>query len=181
MKCIITYKRVKRLSMRILKNGEIHVSAPLGLPRKDVEEFIENNKEWALRSLKKMEERLETRSTFYDQLPYNTKQQKLDAQNRLEEKILPMITKYEQIMGVKASQITFKKLISRWGCCNVRTKQINFSIYLLLLPDWCIEHIVVHELAHLLVPNHGPKFHAAMDIFFPRWKEARKYMREICR
>lgn len=60
--------------MRILKNGEIHVSAPLGLPRKDVEDFIENNKEWALRSLKKMEERLETRSNFYDQLPYSTKQ-----------------------------------------------------------------------------------------------------------
>lgn len=48
-----------------------------------------------------------------------------------------------------------------------------------LVPDWCIEHVVVHELAHLIEANHGPKFHALMDRYYPRWKEARKATREI--
>ena len=47
-------------------------------------------------------------------------------------------------------------------------------LYLLLLPQRCIEHIVVHELAHLLVPNHGPRFYAVMDKHFPDWKQVRK-------
>jgi predicted metal-dependent hydrolase len=45
----------------------------------------------------------------------------------------------------------------------------------------CIEHVVVHELAHLLVPNHSPRFYAVMDKFFPRWKEAREETKRISR
>ena len=37
----VTYRKTKRLSMRIVKNGDVHVSAPIGLPREKVMEFIE--------------------------------------------------------------------------------------------------------------------------------------------
>ena len=63
---------------------------------------------------------------------------------------------------------------SRWGVCNVKNKSICFSAYLLLLPEWCVEHVVVHELCHLLEPSHNARFRALMDKFFPRWKEARQ-------
>ena len=56
-----------------------------------------------------------------------------------------------------------------------------FSAYLLLLPEWCIEHVVVHELAHLIVPNHSDKFYAVMDTYFPRWREARAETKKISR
>ena len=42
----ITYRRTKRLSMRIVKNGDVHVSAPIGTPRDTVMRFINDNKEW---------------------------------------------------------------------------------------------------------------------------------------
>ena len=61
----------------------------------------------------------------------------------------------------------------------LRISKLAFSVYLLLLPDWCIEHVVVHELAHLLEPNHSKRFYAIMDRFFPRWKEARKETKRI--
>ena len=44
-----------------------------------------------------------------------------------------------------------------------------------------LEHVVVHELCHLLEPSHNARFHALMDKFFPRWKEARKETRQICK
>jgi hypothetical protein len=82
-------------------------------------------------------------------------------------------------MGVKPEKITYKALKSRWGQCNVLSRSISFSLYLLLLPDWCVEHVVVHELCHLLEPSHNARFHALMDQYYPRWREARKATRNI--
>lgn len=78
---------------------------------------------------------------------------------------------------IAPAAISYRCTKTRWGSCNPKTRHINFSTYLLLLPDWCIEHVVVHELCHLLVPDHGPRFYALMDRHFPRWKEARRQTR----
>ena len=97
------------------------------------------------------------------------------------EQALPLVEKHAREMGVKPQSITYKPMISRWGLCNVKTRTICFSAYLLLLPEWCIEHVVVHELCHLLEPSHNVRFHTLMDRYFPRWKEARKETRRICK
>ena len=41
----VTYRRTSRLSMRIVKNGDVHVSAPIGMPRDKVLAFIEEHKD----------------------------------------------------------------------------------------------------------------------------------------
>jgi len=42
-----------------------------------------------------------------------------------------------------------------------------------------VEHVVVHELCHLFEPSHNARFHALMDKYFPRWREARAETRRI--
>ena len=44
--------------MRIVKNGDVHVSAPIGMPKKEVERFIEEHRDWITetRQICKMEE-----------------------------------------------------------------------------------------------------------------------------
>ena len=42
----VTYRRTSRLSMRIVKNGDVHVSAPIGMPKKEVERFIDEHRDW---------------------------------------------------------------------------------------------------------------------------------------
>ena len=84
-------------------------------------------------------------------------------------------------MGVCPNAISYKPTISRWGQCNIKKRTINISIYVLLLPEWCVEHVVVHELCHLLEPSHNSRFYTLMDKYFPRWREARKETRRICR
>ena len=79
------------------------------------------------------------------------------------------------------SIVYYKPTISRWGQCNVRDRSICISAYVLLLPEWCVEHVVVHELCHLLEPSHNARFHTLMDKFFPRWREARRETHRICR
>ena len=89
-----------------------------------------------------------------------------------------MLARHAEEMHVRPSAVTYKPMTSRWGRCSTKDRSICFSIYLLLLPEWCIEHVVVHELCHLLEPSHNARFHALMDRFFPRWREARKETRQ---
>ncbi len=46
----------------------------------------------------------------------------------------------------------------RWGSCSTGTGHIRISSRLAQAPPWVLDHVIVHELAHLVVPNHGPDF-----------------------
>ena len=181
MKVEVTYRRTSRLSMRITVSGDLHVSAPWGYPKKDIEKFVESHREWIESAVKKMAQKEKVRSDFFNQLPLTTKEQRTKAMKRMNDIIPPLVERYATAMCVSPSGISYNANISRWGSCNVKTHRIYFSAYLLLLPEWCVEHIVVHELAHLIVPNHRSNFYAVMDRYFPRWKEARKETRHISR
>ena len=166
------------MSMRIVKGGDVHVSAPFGMPKAEVVRFVREHRDWIVKARKKTDEQQKRRTAFYDQLPLQTKAQADEAVLRLKALVEPMVKNYAEEMGVKPSAIRYKPMISRWGVCNVKDKSICFSAYLLLLPEWCVEHVVVHELCHLLEPNHSVRFYELMDKYFPRWKEARKEIRK---
>ena len=168
-----------RLSMRIVRNGDVHVSAPIGMSRKELEAFINEHQEWIVEARKKTAERQNQRAAFFNQLPLSTKAQKAEATERIGVLVEPMIERYSKVMGVNPSSVRYKPMISRWGICNVKERSIRYSTYLLLLPVWCVEHVVVHELCHLLEPSHNARFHTLMDKYYPRWKEARRETRII--
>ena len=167
--------------MRIVKNGDVHVSAPIGMPREKVMAFIDEHKDWINEARKKTYERQKQRADFFNKLPLGTHVQADEALKRLKALVEPMVERHAKDMGVKPSTVYYKPTISRWGQCNVKDRSICISAYLLLLPEWCVEHVVVHELCHLLEPSHNARFHALMDRYFPRWREARKETHRICR
>ena len=167
--------------MRIVKNGDVHVSAPIGMPKNEVTKFIEEHREWIDKARKNTYERQMMRAQFFNQLPMQTRAQADEVYNRIKALTEPMVKKHSHLMGVKPFMVYYKPMISRWGMCNIKEKTICFSCYLLLLPEWCAEHVVVHELCHLLEPSHNTHFHALMDRYFPRWREARKETHRICR
>jgi predicted metal-dependent hydrolase len=49
-------------------------------------------------------------------------------------------------------------MTTRWGSCTVSTGHIRISTRLAGFPDWVIDYVIVHELAHLEVPGHGADF-----------------------
>ncbi len=166
--------------MRIVKNGDVHVSAPLGMPREQVEAFIEEHRDWINEARTKTYERQKQRAAFFNQLPLSTRAQADEALKRLKALVEPMVERNAKRMGVSPSIVYYKATISRWGQCNVKDRSIYFSAFVLLLPEWCVEHVVVHELCHLIEPSHNARFYALMDKYFPRWREARKETHRIC-
>ena len=170
----VTYRHTSRLSMRIVKNGDVHVSVPIGMSREKVMAFIDEHRDWIETARKNTIERHQQRAAFYSKLPLATRAQADEALRKLKELVEPMVERHAKEMGVRPSAVRYKPTISRWGQCNIKDRSICLSFYVLLLPEWCVEHVVVHELCHLLEPSHNARFHSLMDKYFPRWREARK-------
>lgn len=51
----------------------------------------------------------------------------------------------------------------RWGSCTPTDGTIRISERLRVMPGWVLDYVLVHELTHLLEPDHGPGFHALLD------------------
>ncbi len=181
MRFVITYRRTSRLSLRIGRGGELRVSAPIGFPKQRILEFIDEKRAWIEDAQARVRVRAGHRDNFYDRLPLTNKQQVREAAEKLCGIVEPMFAKHGANMGVKPKLVKFNTAKTRWGSCNKVNGHINLSLYLLLLPEWCIEHVVVHELAHLIEANHGPEFHSIVETHFPRWREAKAMTRQILR
>jgi hypothetical protein len=48
---------------------------------------------------------------------------------------------------------------ARWGSCSFHSGEIRLSHRLRSVPEWVLDAVLVHELAHLVHPNHSPAFH----------------------
>ena len=94
-------------------------------------------------------------------------------------KALEFINKYEKIMGVHAEQLRIKKMKTRWGTCNIEAKRIWINYELIKYPIECLEHIVVHELTHLLEINHTSRFYALLGKYYPNFRENDKLIKEF--
>lgn len=63
----------------------------------------------------------------------------------------------------------------RWGSCRADTGQIRLSSRLRTMPGWVVDYVILHELAHLLQPNHSPAFHRLLS-GYPRLAEAKAFL-----
>lgn len=64
----------------------------------------------------------------------------------------------------------------RWGSYSARTGAIRLNAALLPMPQWVLEAVVAHELAHSFHPDHGPAFHALLRAVCPATDRARAFL-----
>jgi len=64
---------------------------------------------------------------------------------------------------------------SRWGSCTPGDRSIRLSARLQGMPQWVVDYVVVHELAHLLEPGHDAAFWAWVDRY-PQAERAKGYL-----
>ncbi|MCX2969629.1 M48 family metallopeptidase [Streptomyces sp. JHD 1] len=67
---------------------------------------------------------------------------------------------------------------TRWGSCTPADGTIRLSHRLQGMPDYVLDYVLLHELAHLLVPGHGPAFWRLLD-GYPRTERARGYLEGV--
>ncbi|MCI6502419.1 MAG: M48 family metallopeptidase [Clostridia bacterium] len=94
----------------------------------------------------------------------------------LKEKIRELLPFWEEKTGLHADAWQIKNMKTRWGTCNTRTKKIWLNLRLAQKPPECLSYVILHELAHTKVPNHGPQFCEILDRYMPAWKAIRQRM-----
>lgn len=67
------------------------------------------------------------------------------------------INYFAQKFNFKFKKLTIKAITSRWGSCSA-VNNINISLYVMQLPNYLIDYIILHELSHTVVKNHGKDF-----------------------
>jgi predicted metal-dependent hydrolase len=96
---------------------------------------------------------------------------------RLAEAIPLLLQKWEPVMNVKTSGWAIRRMRSRWGSCNPRTKKILINLELIKRTSECLEYVIVHELAHLLEASHNERFKKILDTYLPQWRIIRRSLR----
>ncbi|MER5981128.1 M48 family metallopeptidase [Streptomyces sp. NPDC001857] len=67
---------------------------------------------------------------------------------------------------------------TRWGSCTPAEGSIRLSHRLKGMPEYVIDYVLLHELAHLLVPGHGADFWLLLEAY-PRTERARGYLEGV--
>lgn len=72
--------------------------------------------------------------------------------------------------------ICMRKMKTLWGSCTPTKSKITLNEYLIKANKSCIQYVVLHELTHLLYPNHSKQFYDFLTIQMPDWQERKKQL-----
>jgi predicted metal-dependent hydrolase len=136
IKIIRSPKRKRTISAQLNK-GVLSVKAPAGISDEELEKTISRLKKRIInRELKRN---------------LKVKEDLKEAAERLNRKYFGGRLKIDSIEYSTNQN-------KRFGCCNFKTGKILISHKLADVPDWVRDYVIVHELAHLIVPNHSRAF-----------------------
>ena len=130
-------RRVKTVSARLIE-GILHVQAPEDIPEEKLQKIISKFK----KDIKKRKIRKE-----------------LNANTDLKEIAEKLNKKYFASRLCVSSIAYTANQNKKYGVCNVSTGSILISHRLAKMPEWVRDHVIIHEMAHLIEPNHSKRFH----------------------
>ncbi|HUK38291.1 MAG TPA: SprT family zinc-dependent metalloprotease [Methanomicrobiales archaeon] len=186
-------REVRRATIQVLPSGRVRVTAP---PGTHVPSLLERNAGWIERKREEIEEisrdragqegRILLGGRFFrlgkgdacgidpgeGVLSYTTPRElKAFLKRMLRSDLLPRIEAHSARMGVRSTGLSVREQRSRWASCSPEGR-ISVNLRVLVLPDQVRDYLVVHELAHLLEPNHSRKYWKRVGEFFPDFRYA---------
>jgi predicted metal-dependent hydrolase len=85
----------------------------------------------------------------------------------------PLVELWQTRLGVRVGALSVRRMKTKWGSCFPAKARIGLNSELAKRPPEYLEYVLVHELVHLLEPDHGPGFRARMDRWVPDWRDLR--------
>lgn len=172
-------QRARNLSIRINQRGEVRVTIPRLVSQKKAERFFLSKQEWVLKRLNGLNQKdcrgnlpveggsIQIRGKEYSVqlLPGETSVEaaiwrllQKEALDYLPGRVAELVEKH----GYEISGLKIRKMLSRWGSCTAR-KSINLNSWLVMLPEYLSDYVILHELAHTRVADHSKRFWEELD------------------
>ena len=86
------------------------------------------------------------------------------------------IGKYSGRLGIWEPDYKLKNLSRRWGSCTTDNR-LSFNVKIVMAPLPQLEYVVAHELCHVKVKDHSPRFWALLESVMPGYKESKKALK----
>ena len=145
---VIRSSRRKRSISAYREQGAIVISVPAKLSNSKVSQVIPEMVEKILS--REAREKISDSELF-------------DRAHALLQRYLPEFT-------VTPASVTWRAMNERWGSCTTVDRTIRISDRLNGAPGYVVDYLLVHELIHLQVPDHGPDF----ELLLARFEESDK-------
>jgi predicted metal-dependent hydrolase len=100
-----------------------------------------------------------------------------EARTAARELISTLAEEHGERIGVEYRRIRIGGQRTLWGSCSPRGT-LSFNWRLVLAPLEVVDYVVVHEVCHLLVPNHSRRFWALVERHRPHWRQQRDWLRD---
>lgn len=163
----ITRKQVKNINLRVSPDGKVCVSAPYLCTDRQILRFVASRTDWIEQKLRAVATRAEA---------FNEEISKAEIAE-LKRRIAVSMAFWEEKTGLHPTGWRIRKMKTCWGTCNTKSRMITINTRLIKYPPECLDYVVLHELAHLKVANHGPEFKAVLNRYMPDWKQKKEALR----
>jgi predicted metal-dependent hydrolase len=145
---VVRSQRRRRTAQAQMRDGRLRVMVPEGLSRDEESKLVDDLVARAVRKLSSAGIDLGSRGRLL------ARKYRLPTPNTIE---------------WSARQLT------RWGSCTPASGAIRISNRLASMPGWVLDWVIIHELAHLEEPGHGPRFQSLVDRY-PLAERAKGYL-----
>lgn len=95
---------------------------------------------------------------------------------KLKQKVIPLVKKYQEQLGVSANDVKVMELQHRWASCT-KKGNVNFHWKCAMAPMDVLQYIVVHELVHLIHLNHTKEFWNEVDKILPNYHKHQHWLK----
>ena len=171
----MTYKLIrsnrKTIGIEVRREGVI-VRAPFHATTAQIEELLQSKSAWIASAQAKLA--AAPAPPVVDRL---TMEEIRALADKALQYIPGRVKLYAAKLGVTYGRITIRNQKSRWGSCSSKGN-LNFNCLLMLTPPEVIDSVVVHELCHRKVMNHGKEFYALVSSVFPDYWSCDKWLKQ---
>ena len=158
----------RTVAVEITRDGRVLVRSPRHLPQAAIDSFLSRHEAWIARQVERR------RAAPPPPEPTAAEIAALKQQARA---VLPgKVDFWASRMGVTPTGVKITTARKRYGSCSGRNS-LCFSCFLLRCPEEAVDLVVVHELCHIKIKNHGPAFYDLLSRYLPDYQERKKLLK----
>ena len=161
-------RRARRWTLRAPWGEPVLLTVPVRFRDDEIEEVLESHRDWIARERARQVPRLRLDASKVSE----------DEARHAARELVAMVAEDEATeLGVRYTRVDVRDYRSQWGSCSP-SGRLAFNWRLALAPFDVLDYVVVHELCHLLVPNHSKRFWRLVESRRPGWREQRDWLRD---
>ena len=165
-------KKAKRVIISVKPFAGVRVAVPYGLSFQKAEAFVYAKTDWIQRHLTRMKQHEESDGDIMSALDNIDR---AEAKHKLIERLQHLAAEH----CFTYNRVFIRNQKTRLGTCSNRNN-ISLNIKVSRLPEELMDYVILHELAHTRVKNHGNDFWMLMDKLVGNGKAKAASLRKFC-